>query len=97
CVAGGTVLFNVVSLTYRQRSTPPHLRGRVNASARFACWGLIPLGALVGGLVATVDLRLALWLAAVGKLLAVVPLLSSRLAGIDMAGRPRPLRAATPS
>ena len=34
------------------RSTPDELRGRVNSVYRMLGWGLIPLGALAGGLVA---------------------------------------------
>ncbi|MFC5830201.1 MFS transporter [Nonomuraea insulae] len=44
------VIFNVVQLSYRQRITPEHLLGRVNASMRFIMWGTTPLGGLAGGL-----------------------------------------------
>ncbi|MEV0827389.1 MFS transporter [Nonomuraea rubra] len=46
-VAG--VIFNVAQLSYRQRITPEHLLGRVNASMRFLMWGTTPLGGLAGG------------------------------------------------
>ncbi|MEV0378564.1 MFS transporter [Nonomuraea sp. NPDC050643] len=45
------VIFNVAQLSYRQRITPEHLLGRVNASMRFLMWGTTPLGGLAGGLV----------------------------------------------
>jgi MFS family permease len=47
-----TTIWNVVSLTYRQRSVPDELRGRVNSVYKMLGWGFIPLGAIVGGLLA---------------------------------------------
>jgi MFS family permease len=47
-----TTIWNVVSLTYRQRSVPDELRGRVNSVYKMLGWGFIPLGAITGGLVA---------------------------------------------
>jgi MFS family permease len=47
-----TVIWNVVSLTYRQRAVPDELRGRVNSVYKMMGWGLIPFGAITGGLVA---------------------------------------------
>lgn len=47
-----TVIWNVVSLTFRQRSVPDELRGRVNSVYKMIGWGLIPVGAITGGLVA---------------------------------------------
>src|SRR6185436_9311788 len=50
----GTVggAFNVVFGSIRQRIVPNHLLGRVMASFRLISWGSLPLGALLGGLVA---------------------------------------------
>ncbi|TMR10499.1 MFS transporter [Nonomuraea turkmeniaca] len=42
-------IFGVALLSYRQRVTPGHLLGRVNASMRFLMWGAAPLGGLAGG------------------------------------------------
>lgn len=73
-------LSNVGQITYRQTSTPDHLLGRVNASVRFLTWGAMPLGALLGGLVAQqIGVRQALWVLMAGRLLAFVPLLLSPL------------------
>lgn len=44
--------FNVVSVTYRQSVVPEHLQGRVSSAYRFATWGISPVGAGLGGLVA---------------------------------------------
>lgn len=44
--------WNVVTVSLRQRITPDHLLGRLNAAYRFFGWGAGPLGALAGGLIA---------------------------------------------
>jgi MFS family permease len=53
-VAGGVaiVLWNVVTVSLRQRITPDRLLGRMNASYRLVGWGTMPLGALLGGALA---------------------------------------------
>ncbi len=43
------VLWNVVTVSYRQRAIPEEILGRVNAIYRFFGWGMMPLGALAGG------------------------------------------------
>ena len=43
------VLWNVVTVSYRQRVIPDALLGRVNSIYRFFGWGMMPLGALAGG------------------------------------------------
>ncbi|MEV0197243.1 MFS transporter [Nonomuraea sp. NPDC050691] len=42
-------VFGVTQLSHRQRVTPGHLLGRVNAAMRFLMWGAFPLGGLLGG------------------------------------------------
>ncbi|MGZ2259955.1 MFS transporter [Roseobacter sp. A03A-229] len=44
-------LWNVVTVSYRQRTIPDGLLGRVNSVYRFFGWGTISLGALLGGIV----------------------------------------------
>ncbi|SEG56736.1 MFS-type transporter involved in bile tolerance, Atg22 family [Nonomuraea solani] len=71
---------NVGQITYRQTVAPEHMLGRITASVRFMVWGMMPLGALLGGLVAQqIGVRQALWLFMSVRLLAVVPLLFSPL------------------
>ena len=59
CVAGQVVIaraivvFNVTGISLMQRLTPDRIRGRLNASRRWIVWGTQPLGALVGGVLAT--------------------------------------------
>ncbi|WP_433515447.1 MFS transporter [Nonomuraea sp. CA-143628] len=47
-----TTLWSIVTVGLRQRIVPSELLGRVNSVYRMLGWGLIPLGALSGGLVA---------------------------------------------
>ncbi len=53
----GTLLgstWNVITVSLRQTIIPSHLLGRVNSVYRFFAWGMIPFGALLGGLVVVV-------------------------------------------
>ncbi|CAB4362733.1 MAG: MFS transporter [Actinobacteria bacterium] len=55
--AVGTLLgstWNVITVSLRQTIIPPHLLGRVNSFYRFFAWGMLPIGALFGGLVVTI-------------------------------------------
>lgn len=47
--AGGGMLWNVVTVSYRQRLIPNDLLGRVNSVYRFFGWGAMPFGALGAG------------------------------------------------
>ena len=48
--------WNVITVSLRQTIIPARLLGRVNSVYRFFAWGMIPIGALLGGLVIqTVD------------------------------------------
>ena len=50
--AFSAVAWNVVTVSLRQALVPDDLLGRVNSAYRFFGWGAMPLGALLGGLVA---------------------------------------------
>jgi MFS family permease len=41
--------WNVITVSLRQSIIPSHLLGRVNSVYRFFAWGMMPLGALIGG------------------------------------------------
>ena len=43
------MMWNVTTVSFRQRVTPDHLLGRMNSAYRLVAWGTRPLGALVGG------------------------------------------------
>lgn len=44
-----TLVWNVITVSLRQRITPDHLLGRMNAAYRLLGWGTMPFGALLGG------------------------------------------------
>ena len=53
----GTLLgssWNVITVSLRQTIIPGHLLGRVNSVYRFFAWGMIPIGATLGGLLVLV-------------------------------------------
>jgi MFS family permease len=75
----GLTAFGANEVTLRQSVTAESTLGRVNAAFYVLSNGSAPFGALVGGaLGAALGVRYALVLAAVGELLAVLPLLSGR-------------------
>jgi MFS family permease len=68
----GTIT-NVNQWSLRQAVTPDHLQGRVTASHRFLVYGAFPVGALLGGVLATrLGMRPALLIGGVGA--AICPL-----------------------
>jgi MFS family permease len=79
-VVATSVIFNVTSVSFRQRLAPSHLLGRVNATMRFLILGLMPLGALLGGaLGGAIGVKNTLWIACAGSALSFVPALFSPL------------------
>jgi MFS family permease len=48
------VVWNVITVSLRQRIVPDRLLGRVNAGYRLFAWGTQPIGALLGGVVGEV-------------------------------------------
>lgn len=47
--AATNMLWNITTVSFRQRVTPQHLLGRVNSAYRLVAWGTMPVGALLGG------------------------------------------------
>jgi len=45
------ILWNVITVSLRQSIIPEHLLGRVNSVYRFFAWGMMPIGAAIGGVV----------------------------------------------
>ncbi len=71
---------NITQVSFRQGLTPEHLLGRMTATMRFLVWGTAPLGALLGGVLGQLlGAREALWIAAIGGVIPVIPLLLSPL------------------
>jgi MFS family permease len=76
----GAIIYNIGQLTYRQTVTPERMLGRVNATVRFIVWGTMPLGALLGGIVAQqIGVREALWVFMGARLVSFLPLMFSPL------------------
>ncbi len=74
------VLYNIVQVSFRQRLCPIQLLGRMNASIRFLVYGTMPIGGLVGGaLGAWLGVLPTLWIAALGSILAFLPVFLSPL------------------
>jgi MFS family permease len=70
---GGAQLYGIAQLTVRQRRIPPDLFGSVSGALRTVTVGTAPLGAILGGLIASHNgLWLALVLAVCGRLTAIV-------------------------
>jgi MFS family permease len=52
-IGGVTIaIWNVITVSLRQRITPDRLLGRVNSGYRLLAWGTVPLGAAAGGALA---------------------------------------------
>jgi len=82
------ILWNTVSVSYRQRTIPDRLLGRVNSLYRLLAWGMMPVGLLASGLAVRVAatmmergpaLTAPFWLAAAGA--AVLSALGWRALG----------------
>ena len=79
----GVALWNVGTVTMRQRIVPERLLGRVISTHRLIAWGSLALGALAGGLVAQVAGLVTLFWGATAMTLAgalaLLPLTSARV------------------
>ena len=86
----GIVSGNVLKTGFRQSYCPRHILGRVIVSMQFLNYGTIPLGALLGGALATtIGLRPTLWIMLGGLVLATLVLLVGPLRhGRDFPARP---------
>jgi len=74
------VVYNVAQVSLRQAITPPEMQSRMNATMRFMVWGTIPVGSLLGGILASVmPIRLALVISATASFSALIPVLMSPL------------------
>jgi MFS family permease len=68
-------IWNVITVSLRQRIIPDHLLGRVNSAYRLLGWGSMPIGAALGGLVAEwLSVRAVFLLAGGLTLLLLLPL-----------------------
>ncbi|MEJ8659233.1 MFS transporter [Streptomyces sp. MS1.AVA.4] len=64
-----------VEMSYRQAVTPDRLRGRMNATIRSMNWGMVAVGAPLGGVLADqVGYRFALWIGLSGAVVQALAL-----------------------
>jgi MFS family permease len=49
------ILWNIITVSFRQTIIPDNLLGRVNSVYRFFGWGMMPIGSAIGGIVVTVS------------------------------------------
>jgi predicted MFS family arabinose efflux permease len=84
-----SAIYDISEVSVRQAATPDRLRGRVNASFNFAFYGVMPVGALLGGLLgATIGIPATLLVAAAGLLLSPLWILLTPLRRLSQPPRP---------
>lgn len=92
----GTPVYSINQITVRQAIVPYRLLGRVNASRRFLVFGVIPLGALLGGALGQAfGLRQALIIGVAWQALSVLWLLLSPVRMLRVL--PAPLAGTSPT
>jgi MFS family permease len=94
----GVIWLDIAAASIFAQEIPDHLRARVAGAYRTVNYGVRPLGALLGGFLgATIGLRDALWVAAIGASCAGLPLLRRAVLSLRSAAPPAPARQTTPS
>ncbi len=77
-VGFSSVVYNINQVSFRQAITPTSIQARMNATMRFIVWGTIPIGAVLGGVIASiVGVHDAIWIGAFGSCLPFVFVLLS--------------------
>jgi len=80
----GSAVFNITQMSLRQNLCPPPMLGRMNATMRFAMWGSMPLGGLIGGALGQLlGVRTALWIFGAFSVAATLPVLTRSWAGVS--------------
>ena len=78
------IVYNVNQVSLRQAITPERLLGRLNGTMRFLVWGTMPIGSLLGGILATVfGVHEAIWIGSVLLVFTFLPLLFSPVLGVQ--------------
>jgi MFS family permease len=89
------VLFNIAQISLRQAVTPEHFLGRMNATMRFLVWGTIPIGSVIGAALSEiVGVRTTIWISAILACFAFLPVLFSKVRGIQTIPTEEPDEAA---
>ena len=88
-LGGLGAVYNITQVSLRQRITPDHLQGRMNASMRFIVWGVIPIGSLIGGVLGErIGLRATMAVGAIGALSSFAWVFFSPVASLREAPTP---------
>ena len=81
-VGFATILWNIITVSLRQSIIPDEILGRVNSTYRFISWGALPLGALLGGVLAsTFGLRTPFIVGGIGMIVlagVMAPIVNTR-------------------
>lgn len=95
----GILIYNVTIGSFRQAYCPPQILGRVVASMRFVLFGVVPLGALVGGALASaLGPRTAVLILLIGNVIPGLVLAASPLRTMrDLPGGQTVRRAVSPA
>jgi len=91
----GVMILEVGLYSFQAAVIPDQLRSRTWGAILFVNWGIRPIGALGGGLLAAaIGLRPTMWIAAVGGLVGVFWLLPARMSKVrEIPGEPQPVSA----
>jgi MFS family permease len=94
----GVMILDVGLYSFQAAVIPDQLRSRVWGAILFVNWGIRPIGALAGGLLAgAIGLRPTMWIAAIGGLAGVLWLLPSRMSQVrDVPEEALPIGAPAP-
>jgi len=77
------VVYNIAQVSLRQAITPERIQGRMNSVMRFIVWGTIPVGAIIGGALASqIGVKETLIVSGVGCLTPFLPVLFSPVRSI---------------
>ena len=79
-----STIWNIVAVTLRQQLVPDHLFGRVNSVYRWISTGVIPIGAVIGGLVADWFGLRAPYFVAAAMLLIAYAVVALRMSAADL-------------
>jgi predicted MFS family arabinose efflux permease len=78
CAAFCIPCYNVTQISLRQRLVPPEQLGRMSATMKTLVWGVMPIGALIGGaLGSTIGIVPTIWVGAI-VMLSAIPWLFAR-------------------
>jgi Na+/melibiose symporter-like transporter len=71
-MSSAVTVWNILVMSLRQSAIPGRLLGRVHGTWRTVLWGIMPLGSVLGGLIASVDLALPFVIGGGGALLVAL-------------------------